>query len=84
MLIEARVGNGRLILTTFDLTTFLDRRIVARQLRHSILQYMQSADFQPALRLEPEILYHLFEREAPAVNMFTNESPDELKPKFSN
>ncbi|MBQ9285378.1 MAG: beta-glucuronidase [Bacteroidaceae bacterium] len=84
MLLEARVGKGRLILTTFDLTTDLNRRIVARQLRSSIMQYMQSPDFQPALTLEPETLRHLFEREAPAVNMFTNDSPDELKPKFSN
>ncbi len=83
MLLEARVGKGRLILTTFDLTSDLDRRIVARQLRSSILNYMQSSDFQPTLNLEPEVLHHLFEREAPAVNMFTNDSPDELKPKFN-
>ena len=82
MLVEARVGKGRLILTTFDLSTALDRRIVARQLRQSIMQYMQSPDFRPALTLEPETLRHLFEREAPAVDMFTKESPDELKPKF--
>ena len=46
------------------------------------MQYMQSPDFRPALTLEPETLRHLFEREAPAVDMFTKESPDELKPKF--
>ncbi len=84
MLLEARVGKGRLVLTTFDLTSDLDRRIVARQLRHSILRYMQSPDFQPTLTLSPETLHHLFDREAPAVNMFTNESPDELKPKLQN
>ncbi len=84
MLIEARVGKGRLILTTFDLTNDLDDRVVARQLRHSILSYMQSDTFHPSLDLDPAILHHLFERNAPAVNMFTNESPDELKPKFVN
>ncbi len=84
MLIEARVGKGRLILTTFDLSSDLDHRIVARQLRHSILRYMQSADFQPTLKLSAETLRHLFERDAPAVNMFTNDSPDELKPKLQN
>jgi len=84
MMVEARVGKGRLLLTTLDITSDLDRRIVARQLRHSILRYMASEDFQPSLTLEPDILRHLFERDAPAVNMFTNESPDELKPKFSN
>jgi hypothetical protein len=84
MLLEARVGKGRLILTTFDLTSDLNHRIVARQLRHSILRYMQSPDFQPSLELSAETLRHLFDREAPAVNMFTNDSPDELKPKLQN
>ena len=84
MLLEARVGKGRLILTTFDLTSDLDHRIVARQLRHSILRYMQCPEFQPSLELSPETLHHLFDREAPAVNMFTNDSPDELKPKLQN
>lgn len=84
MLLEARIGKGRLILTTFDLTGDLDHRIVARQLRQSIIRYMQSPDFQPTLELSPETLHHLFDREAPAVNMFTNDSPDELKPKLQN
>ena len=84
MMVEARVGNGRLLLTTLDIENDLDRRIVARQLRQSILSYMASEDFQPSLKLDPEILHHLFERDAPAVNMFTNDSPDELKPKLSN
>ena len=82
MMVEARVLRGRLLLTTLDITSDLDRRIVARQLRHSILRYMDSASFQPTLVLEPELLRHLFERDAPAVDMFTNDSPDELKPKF--
>lgn len=84
MLLEARIGKGRLILTTFDLTSDLNHRIVARQLRHSILRYMQCPEFQPSLELSPETLHHLFDREAPAVNMFTNDSPDELKPKLQN
>ena len=84
MLLEARIGKGRLILTTFDLTSDLNHRIVARQLRQSIIRYMQSPDFQPSLELSPETLHHLFDREAPAVNMFTNDSPDELKPKLQN
>jgi hypothetical protein len=82
MMVEARVAKGRLLLTTLDINSDLDRRIVARQLRHSILHYMESPDFQPALTLKADILRHLFEHDAPAVNMFTNESPDELKPKF--
>ncbi len=84
MMVEARVLNGRLLLTTLDITTDLNRRIVARQLRHSILRYMESSAFQPTLTLDPVILRHLFERDAPVVDMFTNDSPDELKPKFQN
>ena len=82
MLIEAKVGKGRLLMTTMDITSRLDHRIVARQMRQAILAYMQSADFQPTLVLKPEVIQHFFTLQAPAVNMFTNDSPDELKPKI--
>ena len=82
MLIEVRVLNGRLLMTTMDITSRLDRRPVARQLRHCILNYMQSPDFQPTVTVSPEVIRHLYEREAPKVDMFTNDSPDELKPKI--
>ena len=84
MLLETRVLNGRLLMTTMDITRNLARRPVARQLRYSILRYMQSADFQPAVTVSPDVIRHLYEREAPKVDMFTNDSPDELKPKLGN
>jgi hypothetical protein len=70
-------------MTTFDISNQLDKRIVARQLRHSILTYMRSNQFNPSLNLSPDVISHLFEREAPPVNMFTKDSPDELKPKLA-
>ena len=82
MLIEARVLNGRLLMTTMDITNNLDNRIVARQMRHAILSYMQSEDFQPTITVAPEVIQDFFTKQAPPVNMFTNESPDELKPKI--
>ena len=82
MLVEAKVLNGRLLMTTLDISQSLDRRPVARQLRYSILRYMQSQDFQPVVTINPEVIRHLYEQEAPKVDMFTNESPDELKPKI--
>jgi hypothetical protein len=82
MLIEARVLKGRLLMTTMDITSHLDRRLVARQMRQAILAYMQSDDFQPTLTLSPDIIRHFYTRQAPPVNMFTNDSPDELKPKL--
>ena len=82
MLIEARVLKGRLLMTTMDITHDLEHRIVARQMRKAILDYMKSDDFQPAITLTPETISHFFTRQAPAVDMFTNDSPDELKPKI--
>ena len=82
MLVEARVGKGRLLMTTMDITRDLDHRPVARQMRKAILSYMQSNDFQPALELSVEQIQHFYTEQAPAVNMFTNDSPDELKPKI--
>ena len=83
MLLEARVLNGRLLMTTMDIKHNLDRRPVARQLRYSIMRYMSSVDFHPTISVAPEVIQHLFEREAPRVDMFTKESPDELKPKLN-
>lgn len=82
MLLEVNVLRGRLLITTMDITHDLDRRPVARQLRRSILRYMSSADFKPKTTVAPSVIGDLFTRWAPAVNMFTKESPDELKPKL--
>ena len=83
MLIEAQVDKGRLLMTTMDISSNLDRRHVARQMRHAILDYMQSEDFKPSLTLSEQTIRDFFEKEAPPVRMFTNDSPDELKPKIT-
>jgi hypothetical protein len=82
MLFESNVLNGRLIMTTMDISTDLEHRIVARQMRASILNYMHSDKFKPKYRLDPKVIEHLFTKEAPKVDMFTKNSPDELKPKI--
>ena len=82
MIVEANVLNGRLLMTTMDITHDLDHRVVARQMRKAIMTYMLSDDFKPTISLKPSVITNLFENEAPAVNMFTKESPDELKPKI--
>ena len=82
MMLEAQVLKGRLLLTTMDITNDLDKRLVARQMRYSILKYMQSDDFRPSLQLTVEQIRKLYTDTAPAVDMFTNDSPDELKPKI--
>ena len=53
---EARVGSGKLLATSFDLESLPDRRLPARQLRHSLLQYAGSRQFEPAAELSLEFL----------------------------
>ena len=47
-LYEGTVGNGKLMLATFDLQNNLSGRPVANQMLRSLLSYMNSADFQPS------------------------------------
>ena len=82
MLVEAKVLKGKLLMTTMDITSDLEHRVVARQMREAILNYMKSADFKPTLELKPEVIQNLFTKDGPEVSMFTKESPDELKPKL--
>ena len=82
MIIEANVLKGKLLMTTFDINSNLNKRIVARQLRKSILEYMSGDSFKPEMTLDIKVIHDLFEKEATKVNMFTKDSPDELKPKI--
>ena len=82
MLIEANVLKGKLLMTTMDISSRLDHRVVARQMRQAILRYMQSDDFKPSLTLAPQVITDFFTKDGPQVSMFTKESPDELKPKI--
>ena len=84
MLFEAKVGKGKLVMTTMDITNNLDKRIVARQMRESILSYMQSDKFAPTWDININNVSDLFTKVAGAVNMFTKDSPDELKPSLDN
>lgn len=46
-LMEGKVGSGKFVLATFDLSNDLEKRPVARQMLISLLNYMNSADFNP-------------------------------------
>ncbi len=82
MMIEANVLNGKLLMTTMDISSHLDRRLVARQMRKALIDYMESDSFQPALTFPVTVISDLFTKTAPPVNMYTKDSPDELKPKL--
>jgi hypothetical protein len=53
LVFEARMGEGRLLVTSIDLTTGLDENVVARQLRRSLLDYVASDSFSPVVELTP-------------------------------
>lgn len=84
MLFEANVGKGKLVMTTMDLLNNLDTRIVARQMRASVLNYMLSDKFQPQWTIDEGRIADLFTKVAGDVNMYTKDSPDELKPALDN
>lgn len=80
-LFEARVGNGKLMVSTLNLDE--NNGPASAQLRHSIIKYMNSPAFNPKNELKPEVIQELFEKKnRQGVNLYTKATPDELKPKF--
>jgi hypothetical protein len=58
--IEARVGRGKLLATSFDLLSEPQSRLAARQLRASLLGYAASPEFEPKTEVKLEYLDSLF------------------------
>ncbi|MEM6395122.1 MAG: sugar-binding domain-containing protein [Bacteroidota bacterium] len=52
LIFEAQVGEGQLLFSAIDLEENLDERIEARQLRYSLVNYMNSPAFDPEQNLE--------------------------------
>lgn len=51
MLFEAKVNNGKLMVTSADLYSEIDERISAKQFKYSLLEYMKSDSFNPKFSL---------------------------------
>jgi hypothetical protein len=79
MLVEARVGKGRLMMTTMDLTNKLNNRPVANAMYESVIRYMQSEDFNPEFVVPVQQINELFTKKAEPYNFYSKSSPDELK-----
>ncbi|WP_075556433.1 sugar-binding domain-containing protein [Parabacteroides timonensis] len=62
ILLEGKVGNGKLMVCSADLQKDLDKRPAARQLRQSILQYMASDRFNPSASLDPALVKALYQK----------------------
>jgi hypothetical protein len=64
LLFEAQVAEGKLVVCSVDLQSDLAQRPVARQLLHSLMQYMGGESFDPKHELQITQVQSLF-REAP-------------------
>ena len=62
ILLEGKIGNGKLMVCSVDLQKDLDKRPAARQFRQSILQYMASDRFNPSISIDPEKVRALYKR----------------------
>jgi hypothetical protein len=70
-------------MTSMDITSKPEKRVVARQMHKAILDYMNSDAFRPTANIAPELIQELFTKVAGDVKSYTKDSPDELKPKIN-
>lgn len=85
LIMEARVGNGKIIVSSADLVTDTAHHVAARQLLYSLQRYMASAQFHPKDTVDIKVLKDLFISPSKEVwKNFSNITPDELKPQHKN
>jgi hypothetical protein len=59
LIFEAKCGNGKLLVCSSDLCTDIDARPVAKQLKYSLIKYMNSGEFNPVKTMSIEsIIYY--------------------------
>jgi hypothetical protein len=61
LLFEAKVGKGKIVVSSIDLSHDLDERLGARQLYSSLLTYMEGTDFRPAVAVDIRSIQALYE-----------------------
>jgi hypothetical protein len=59
-LFEVNVGKGQLIFSGMDIITNLEKRPQAKQLKYSLLKYMNGNSFKPTVKIEEVKLKELF------------------------
>lgn len=80
---EAKVGKGKLIVSSADLSPDAKHGPAAKQLYYSLQKYMESGDFNPADTIAISVIRDLFKTGSKLVfDTYTKDSPDELKPKL--
>ncbi len=59
LILEAKVGKGKIIVTGIDLNTDIENRPEARQLLYSLKKYMTGNQFNPAVSIASDLLKRL-------------------------
>jgi len=79
VIFEARLGKGRLLVTSLDLSSDLASRHASRQLRYSLLDYVASDLFNPSVMITAEDMDRLiaFHQKQPE-----EETREEVKARF--
>jgi len=62
LVFEAQVNGGKLLVCSIDLETDLEHRPVARQMRQSLLAYMNSEKFAPQLTVDAKTIQKMVSR----------------------
>lgn len=63
LIFEAKVNGGKLLVCSIDLDSNLDTNPVARQMRASILDYMNGSKFSPSVHISPDAISGLISRD---------------------
>ncbi|TCS85834.1 glycosyl hydrolase family 2 [Anseongella ginsenosidimutans] len=74
LVLEAKVGKGRLVICSADISSDLENRPAARQLRYSLLTYMKGGSFRPETVLEKEDVRSLVKSEATSLILKLDET----------
>ena len=79
---EAKVRNGKILVSSSNLTDNLRNRPAARQLFYSLKKYMASSKFKPKNSVKVSTIKELFvEKDRDYLNFYTEESTEDLKPE---
>ncbi len=65
LVFEAKVNSGSLLVCSVDILNNLADRPVIRQLKHSLLTYMQSEEFRPQTKIDLDAVKALFHEPSP-------------------
>jgi hypothetical protein len=60
LLAECKVGRGKLMISSVDFETDMDKRTATRQLYKSLLNYMNSDEFNPEFSLNKETILSIY------------------------